>query len=77
MTPDPAEPIPGTVLVGPPRLPCRHLGPSTGETVECPTCSGRVQLKLFACAVHGTCTPGKAAPGVANCLGCDSYTPAE
>jgi len=50
-------------LVGP----CAHLGGETGERVGCPTCKGRVQIKLMACAVHGKCTVGKALPGVASC----------
>jgi hypothetical protein len=54
---------------------CRHLGGPTGATVRCPTCRGGVELKLFACAVYGECTPGKCAPGVACCQGgrCPSY----
>src|SRR5204863_5209365 len=31
---------------------------------------GRVELKLFTCAVHGVCTQGRAVPGVACCAGC-------
>jgi hypothetical protein len=50
--------------------PCRHLGAPTGETAACPSCRGRVGLKLFACATHGRCTRGTAAPGVACCEGC-------
>lgn len=50
--------------------PCGRLGAPTGRTVECPSCSGRVRLKTFACGLHGECTLGKAAPGVACCQGC-------
>jgi hypothetical protein len=57
-----------------PAGPCVHLGAPTGETVQCPSCRGRVELKLFACAVHGRCTQGKAAPGVACCAGCPDRT---
>lgn len=56
-------------------FPCRFRGGPTGDTVSCPTCRGRVELKVFACAVHGTCTPGKAAPGVACCRGCPDREP--
>lgn len=61
-----------------PALPCVHLGQPTGETVTCPTCptaggSRGVQLKTFACALHGACTVGKAAPGVACCRRCPDY----
>src|SRR6516165_12706888 len=36
---------------------CRHLGDATGEVQECPSCEGKVLLKLFACALHEKCTP--------------------
>lgn len=39
--------------------PCVHLGAET-RRVGCPTCQGTVQLKVFACAVHGECTLAKA-----------------
>src|SRR5579872_7199565 len=61
---------------GPPApLPCRHLGAPTGESALCPTCSGRVALKVFGCAIHGKCTQGKAVPGVACCTGCPDHSP--
>lgn len=55
--------------------PCRHLGGPTGEMVACQSCRGRVELKLFACAVHGRCTPTKPAPDVACCAGCSDASP--
>jgi hypothetical protein len=50
--------------------PCVHLG--TGRRrVECTTCAGRVELKVFACAVHGECTTGTRVDAVAACCqGC-------
>src|SRR4051794_10412603 len=45
----------------PPRLlPCVHLGAPTGATVDCPTCTGHVRLKLFACTLHEECVPTRA-----------------
>jgi hypothetical protein len=35
---------------------CKHLGLNTGQTIECSTCRGRVRLKVFDCAVKGSCT---------------------
>jgi hypothetical protein len=65
----------GGAPLGPNRdLPCVHLGAPTGETAGCPTCAGRVELKLFACAVHGRCTRGKAAPDVPLCP-CPDHEP--
>lgn len=55
------------------RPPCAFFGKPTGDTVDCPTCAGRVSLKLFACSVFGKCTPAKAAQGVACCVGCKEY----
>lgn len=55
--------------------PCVHRGEPTGEIVTCPTCTGRVSLKVFACAVHQKCTPGKQVPGVACCQMCPDYSP--
>ena len=52
---------------------CKFLGAPTGETATCPSCRGGVQLKLFSCQIHGSCTPGKAAPEIACCTGCKQY----
>lgn len=54
-TPVPSKPLPGRVP-----LPCIHRGEQVGET-RCPTCSGNVQIKTYACAVHGTCAFDKRA----------------
>lgn len=61
----------------PPRqkLPCVHLGADTGEKTDCPSCTGRVQLNVFSCVIHGRCTPQKPAPGTACCTGCPDHTP--
>ena len=56
--------------------PCANIGNPTGATVECPTCNGKVRLKLFACAAHGQCTTGKRVAGVACCVGCGEYAAA-
>ena len=53
-----------------PRGACAHLGQETGETRECPSCRGRVLLKLRACAVHGRCTTHRPVEGAACCLTC-------
>lgn len=54
--------------------PCRFLGEPTGETVQCPTCSGKVELKVFPCSVYGKATVAKRAEGVPGCCkGCTSY----
>jgi len=50
---------------------CVHLGGPTGELAICDSCTGRVQLKVMSCGVHGGCLPGpKRSPGVATCRGC-------
>lgn len=56
---------------------CQNLGEATGELVDCPTCVGHVQLKLFHCVVHGSCTLARKVPGTACCgSGCNAYVPA-
>ncbi len=53
---------------------CVHRGQATGETVGCKTCTGRVELKVFACAVHSQgCTVSKKVDGKACCKGCPDY----
>ncbi|MFO0929415.1 MAG: hypothetical protein U0736_20700 [Gemmataceae bacterium] len=54
--------------------PCRHLGGVVG-TQTCPTCTGRVRLKVFACGLHGQCLPGRPAVGLPGCAGCLDYAP--
>lgn len=57
--------------------PCKHLGGETGRQVECSTCTGKVELPLLACAIHGACTQSKIADvkhgKVACCRVCDQY----
>src|SRR3990167_3648411 len=48
---------------------CIHLGGPTGGTVSCPTCNGRVELKLFECKAYGECTLVKSVAGIACCNG--------
>lgn len=70
----PPSPTPSPATVPPPAAAapfrgCKHFGADTGEKVTCPSCRGRVELSLFACAVHGKCTPRKWVAGVACCAG--------
>jgi len=57
-------------------LPCVFLGQPTGETVGCKTCGGSIQLKLYSCVKHSTCTVNVKKPveGIANCR-CSDYVP--
>jgi hypothetical protein len=63
----------GRWTTDPPPGPCRHLGPPTGELRECPTCLGRVRLKVLACAVYGGCLPSLKVEGLGCCAGCPDY----
>jgi hypothetical protein len=56
------------------RAHCRHFGEAV-DLVGCPSCWGRVQLKVFACAVHGRCTPSQPVAGLACCTGCENWAP--
>ena len=53
--------------------PCIHLFPVVLRLVECPTCNGSVNLKVFACEKHGECTIGKKLDGLACCATCGDY----
>lgn len=55
--------------------PCAHRGTPTGETLTCSTCAGRVRLKVFPCAVFGTCTAAVRQPGRGCCRRCPALKP--
>ncbi len=60
------------------KKPCANIGIPTGETVECPSCCGKIKLKLLECSVYGKCTIEKKAEGIACCKGCNDYkTPSQ
>ncbi len=49
---------------------CVRRGPFL-KMVECPSCTGNVQLKVFKCSVHGQCAIGKVPdPSVKSCSNC-------
>lgn len=52
---------------------CVHLRADTGKRTVCPTCSGRVELKVFSCEVHSICTRGREVAGVHCCTTCSDY----
>lgn len=54
---------------------CLHRGKETGETKQCPSCSGTVHLKVFSCAVHQTCTISRRIEGVSCCVSCPDRKP--
>lgn len=59
-----------------PTIRCAHLGGPTGDVIACPSCRGRVLLKVFACSRYGRCTPGKRVPDEASCVGCPDHVAA-
>ena len=52
---------------------CIHLGPATGQQQFCESCQGKNWIKIFACAIHGKCTPQTALEGIACCQTCPDY----
>ncbi len=64
---------PVAMLPSPPKAACVNLGMPTGEMRTCETCKGKVALKVFRCAIHGTCTVGKKVDGLACCANCGDY----
>ncbi len=68
---------PGLPVAAPPPKPrgtCRHRGQETRRE-SCGVCSGRVELKVLSCGVHGECTVAKPLPDVACCATCPDYQP--
>jgi hypothetical protein len=51
---------------------CRHRGEAI-DLIECPTCQGRIRLKVFACTVHGQCTIDTPLLIVACCKQCPDF----
>lgn len=58
-----------------PQLPCRHLGSDRGEKILCPTCTGKVEVKLFSCDLHGECTTNKPITNIYCCNNCIDKSP--
>jgi hypothetical protein len=54
--------------------PCRHRGAEQREE-RCPNCRGFVRVKVFACALHGTCTVARSLDGIVCCVTCSDYAP--
>lgn len=53
-------------------VPCLHRGAEIRRE-ECGACAGRVLVKIFACPLHGECSPAKELSGVACCAICTDY----
>lgn len=49
---------------------CPHRSAEAIGSVKCPSCSGNVTLKVYACKVHGSCTLAKRSAGHHVCKGC-------
>lgn len=56
--------------------PCASVGEFL-RTELCTTCAGKVQIKLFACDVHGECTARTQIGAIAVCHGCKQYVASE
>lgn len=55
------------------KTPCIHLREPTGETQECPSCTGKVLVKIFHCSIYNECTIYKEIKGKACCNNCKDY----
>lgn len=55
---------------------CVHLG-GLLRTQQCPTCSGTVKVKVFACTIHGECELANKLKDVRRCGTCDDFQSAE
>lgn len=45
---------------------CEHRG-EVSRLVQCETCSGNVQIKVYTCSKNGECTVGVRSEGIAIC----------
>jgi hypothetical protein len=54
------------------QLPCIHRGAELRKQ-SCPTCRGTVQIKIYACAIHGECELSGRLMGVRCCAQCDDF----
>ena len=59
-------------VAAPARLDCLHRGSQVGER-HCPSCSGKVTLKVFACDIHKQTTIARQVDDLACCATCDDY----
>jgi hypothetical protein len=66
----------GAVAIAKPstRAACTHLGAEV-RTELCPSCKGKIKVKVFACPLHTECTIRKQIDGVASCGDCKDYLP--
>lgn len=51
---------------------CQHRGIET-RRVNCPTCRGHVELKVFACNLHVECLPVSRHAEIRGCDLCENY----
>jgi len=51
---------------------CVHRGQELRK-VRCETCTGNVQVKIFACSVYSECVIGSVVENLTSCVLCDSY----
>jgi hypothetical protein len=49
---------------------CIHQSPTDIERVPCPTCGGKVEIKVYGCDLHGRCQLAPSLPGVRACSRC-------
>jgi hypothetical protein len=57
------------------KLPCIHLGESTGDLVVCDSCPRGAKLKVYQCEVHGKCVLDRQSGNIACCKLCNEYEP--
>lgn len=50
---------------------CQYRG-DTLRLVECPSCKGKIQVKVLKCTLFECCQLGTKIEGVRSCVGCES-----
>jgi len=55
---------------------CTLRGPELRRE-QCPDCQGSVEIRVFACALHDSCSIAKPLPDTACCASCGDFTSAD
>jgi hypothetical protein len=55
------------------KTPCVHRGAIARRLVNCHSCPGDTDIKVFGCAIYRECTIGKQLAGIKCCASCGDY----
>lgn len=56
---------------------CKYRSQESIRKQECPSCSGNIQIKVFACSIHGECCLSDKLSDIQNCYSCKDFVAKE